>query len=43
MYEWAMPDMVLAHKPRLILEDLHLEMVGRAGYRLAAIMNTIVK
>lgn len=43
MYEWAMPDMVLAHKPRLLLEDLHLEMVGRAGYRLAAIMNTIVK
>lgn len=43
MYEWAKPDMVLRHEPRLNLEDLHLEMVGRAGYRLAAIMNSIVK
>jgi hypothetical protein len=35
--------MVLSNEPRLNLEDLHLEMVGTAGYRLAAIMNTIVK
>ena len=43
LYEWAKPDMVLSNEPRLNLEDLHLEMVGTAGYRLAAIMNTIVK
>ena len=43
MYEWAKPNMILSNEPRLELEDLHLEMVGRAGYRLAAIMNTIVK
>lgn len=43
MYEWAKPDMMLRHEPRLNLEDIHLEMVGRAGYRLAAIMNSIVK
>ncbi len=43
LYEWAKPDMVLSNEPRLNLEDVHLEMVGTAGYRLAAIMNTIVK
>ena len=43
LYEWAKPDMILTNEPRLNLEDLHLEMVGTAGYRLAAIMNTITK
>ena len=43
LYEWAEPDMILTNEPRLNLEDLHLEMVGTAAYRLAAIMNTIVK
>ena len=43
MYEWAKPDMLLRNEPRLNLEDVHLEMVARAGYRLAAIMNSIVE
>ena len=43
MYEWAKPDMLLRNEPRLNLEDVHLEMVARSAYRLAAIMNNIVK
>ena len=43
MYEWAQPGMVLKHEPRLNLEDIHLEMVARAAYRLAAIMNSVTK
>lgn len=43
MYEWAQPDMLMRYEPRLNLEDVHLEMVARAGYRLAAIMNSVAK
>ena len=43
MYEWAEPGMLLRNEPRLNLEDVHLEMVARAGYRLAALLNQIVK
>lgn len=43
MYEWAKPDMLLRNEPCLKLEDIHLEMVARAAYRLAAIMNSTVK
>ena len=43
MYEWAKPDMLLRNEPRLNLEDIHLEMVARAAYRLAAIMNSVTK
>ena len=43
MYEWAKPDMLLRNEPRLRLEDIHLEMVARSAYRLAAIMNSVVK
>ena len=43
MYEWAKPDMLLRNEPRLNLEDVHLEMVARSAYRLAALMNSIVK
>lgn len=43
MYEWAQPGMVLKHEPRLNLEDLHLNNVAKAGYRLAYLMNTILK
>jgi hypothetical protein len=35
--------MLLRNEPRLNLEDIHLEMVARAAYRLAAIMNSIIK
>jgi hypothetical protein len=43
MYEWAKPDMLLRNESRLRLEDIHLEMVARSAYRLAAIMNSVVK
>lgn len=43
MYEWAKPGMLLRNEPRLNLEDIHLEMVARSAYRLAAIMNSIIK
>ena len=43
MYEWAKPDMLLRNEPRLKLEDIHLEMVARSAYRLAAVMNSIIK
>lgn len=43
LYEWVEPGMLMRNEPRLNLEELHLEMVTRAGYRLAAIMNNIVK
>ena len=43
MYEWAEPGMVLANEPRLNLEDVHLNNVAKAGYRLAYLMNTILK
>ena len=43
MYEWVEPGMVLKHEPRLNLEDIHLNNVAKAGYRLAYLMNTILK
>ena len=43
MYEWAQPGMVLKHEPRLNLEDVHLNNVAKAGYRLAYLMNAILK
>lgn len=43
LYEWVEPGMLMRNEPRLNLEELHLEMVARAGYRLAAIMNSVVK
>jgi hypothetical protein len=43
MYEWAKPDMILRNEPRLKLEDLHLSMVARAGYRLAKLLNEALK
>lgn len=43
MYEWAKPGMLLRNEPRLNLEDIHLEMVARSAYRLAAILNENLK
>ena len=43
LYEWVEPGMLMRNEPRLNLEEIHLEMVARAGYRLAAIMNSVVK
>lgn len=43
MYEWAKPGMLLRNEPRLNLEEVHLEMVARAAYRLAALMNENLK
>lgn len=43
MYEWAQPGMTLRNEPRLNLEDLHLSMVARAGYRMAVLLNDILK
>ena len=43
MYEWAKPDMLLRNEPRLNLEDIHLEMVARSAYRLASILNEVLK
>jgi hypothetical protein len=43
MYEWAQPGMVLANEPRLNLEDVHLNNVAKAAYRLAHLLNTILK
>lgn len=43
MYEWAKPDMLLRYEPKLNLEELHLEMVARAGFRLAAVVNEVLK
>jgi hypothetical protein len=43
MYEWAKPGMLLRNEPRLNLEDIHLEMVARSAYRLAAILNDNLK
>ncbi len=43
MYDWAKPDMLLRNESRLRLEDIHLEMVARSAYRLAAVMNSVVK
>ena len=43
LYDWVSPGMLMRHEPRLILEDTHLEMVARAGYRLAALLNECLK
>ena len=43
MYEWAEPGMVLKHEPRLNLEDVHLNNVAKAAYRLAHLLNTTLK
>lgn len=43
MYEWAKPDMILRNEPRLLLEDVHLSMVARAGYRMAVLLNDALK
>ncbi len=43
MYEWAKPGMLLRNEPRLNLEDIHLEMVARSAYRLAALLNESLK
>jgi hypothetical protein len=43
MFEWAQPGMVLANEPRLNLEDLHLNNVAKAAYRLAHLMNSTFK
>lgn len=43
LYDWVSPGMLMRHEPRLILEDTHLEMVARAGYRLAALLNENLK
>ena len=43
MYDWAKPEMVLRNEPRLLLEDLHLELVARTGFRLAALLNEVLK
>lgn len=43
LYDWVSPGMLIRHEPRLRLEDTHLEMVARAGYRLAALLNECLK
>jgi hypothetical protein len=43
MYEWAKPGMLLRNEPRLNLEDIHLEMVARSAFRLAALLNDTFK
>lgn len=43
MYDWAKPDMLLRYEPKLNLEDTHLEMVARASFRLAALLNEALK
>ena len=43
LYDWVSPGMLMRNEPRLNLEDLHLEMVARAGYRLAALLNENLK
>ena len=43
MYDWAKPEMVLRNEPRLLLEDLHLELVARTGFRLATLLNDVLK
>ena len=43
LYDWASPGMVMRHEPRLNLEDVHLEMVARSAYRLAALLNECLK
>jgi hypothetical protein len=43
MYEWAKPGMLLRNEPRLNLEDVHLEMVARSAFRLAALLNDTFK
>ena len=43
LYDWVEPGMLMRYEPRLNLEDLHLEMVARSAYRLAAILNDVLK
>ena len=43
LYDWVEPGMLMRYEPRLNLEDLHLEMVARSGYRLAALLNECLK
>ena len=43
IYEWVVPGMLMRYEPRLNLEDVHLEMVASSAYRLAALLNEIVK
>ena len=43
IYEWVKPGMLMRYEPRLNLEDVHLEMVARSAYRLAALLNDVLK
>ena len=43
IYESVHPGMLMRLEPRLNLEDVHLEMVARSAYRLAAILNEVLK
>ena len=43
LYDWVAPGMVMNYEPRLNLEDVHLEMVACSAYRLAALLNDVLK
>ena len=43
LYEKWQPGCTMNNEPRLVYEDIHLSNVARAGYRLAVLLNDVLK
>ncbi|MBR2325809.1 MAG: hypothetical protein IKA49_00425 [Alistipes sp.] len=43
LYDWAAPDYVMCNKQHLELEDLYFTLVAKSAYRLAALLNEVLK